>query len=131
MEILEKYIKEIEEDLKITEFNIKDASLKSPGRKHYWVSRLIYHKKNLYSLEKERSSLIKKISKELQHQSPVKLTNVTLEQAVVHSDPIKEINDKISGEKLVIEFLEKTEKTFSSLTYDIKNIVEIMKLEQM
>lgn len=131
MEILEKYIKEIDEDLRITEFNIKDASLKSPGRKHYWVSRLIHHKRNLMNLEKERNSLIKKISKELQHQAPVKLTQISLENAVSHSDPVKEINDKIVNEKLVIEFLEKTEKTFSSLTYDIKNIVEIMKLEQM
>jgi len=38
---------------------------------------------------------------------------------------------KIKEEKFLIELLEKTEKTFSSLTYDIKNIVEIMKLEQM
>ena len=31
--------------------------------------------------------------------------------------------------KLVVEFLEKTEKTLSSITFDIKNIVEIIKLE--
>ena len=38
---------------------------------------------------------------------------------------------KINEEKLIVEFLEKIEKIFSSLTYDIKNIIEIMKLEQM
>jgi hypothetical protein len=131
VEILEKYIKEIEEDLKIDEFNIKEASLKSPGRKHYWVSRLIHHKRNLQELEKQKSITIKKIAKELQHQAPVKLTDSTLERAVLESQVIKDILQKVNDERLLIEFLEKTEKTFSSLTYDIKNIVEIMKLEQL
>ena len=131
MEILERYIKEIDEDLKIDEFNIKEASLKSPGRKHFWVSRLIHHKRNLLTLESQRSSLIKQISKELQAQALVKLSNITVEKAVIESQSIKDIQQKINEEKLIIEFLEKTEKTFSSLTYDIKNIVEIMKLEQL
>jgi len=131
MEILEKYIKEIEEDLKIDEFTIKEASLKSPGKKHFWVSRLIQHKRNLLKLEQERTQLKKKIMKEVQYQSPVKLSNVTLDKSADDSELIKKLSDKIDEEKLIIEFLEKTEKTFSSLTYDIKNIVEIMKLEQL
>lgn len=131
MEILEKYIKEIEEDLKIDEFTIKEASLKSPGKKHFWVSRLIQHKRNLLKLEQERTQLKKKIMKEVQYQSPVKLSNVTLDKSADDSELIKKLSDKIDEEKLIIEFLEKTEKTFSSLTYDIKNIVEVMKLEQL
>ncbi len=131
MEILEKYIKDIEEDLKIDEFTIKEASLKSPGKKHFWVSRLIQHKRNLLKLEQERTQLKKKIMKEVQYQSPVKLSNVTLDKSADDSELIKKLSDKIDEEKLIIEFLEKTEKTFSSLTYDIKNIVEVMKLEQL
>lgn len=131
MEILEKYIKEIEEDLKIDEFTIKEASLKSPGKKHFWVSRLIQHKRNLLKLEQEKTQLKKKIMKEVQYQSPVKLSNVTLDKSADDSELIKKLSDKIDEEKLIIEFLEKTEKTFSSLTYDIKNIVEVMKLEQL
>lgn len=131
MEILERYIKEIEEDLKIDEFNIKDASLKSPGRKHFWVSRLIKHKQNLLFLENQKNQLFKQLSKELQQQSIVKLSTIVAEKAVLDSQTLKDIQNKVQEEKLIIEFLEKTEKTFSSLTYDIKNIVEIMKLEQL
>jgi len=131
MELLEKYVKEIEEDLKIDEFNIKDSSLKAPGRKHYWVSRLIHHKRNLIKLEIERNKLSKKLIKELSVQTPVKLSTATLAATVSESDTIKNFTTQIEEEKLIIEFLEKTEKTFSSLTYDIKNIVEIMKLEQL
>ena len=44
---------------------------------------------------------------------------------------MKEINQKINDESLIVEFLEKTEKTFSSISFDIKNIIEIMKMEQL
>ena len=131
MDILDKYIEELKEDLKIDEFSIKDASLKSPGRKHYWTSRLIYHKRNLMKLENEKNTLIKKASQEIQYQSPVRLSNVAIEKTAQSTDVMKDINLKINEEKLIIEFLEKTEKTLSSLTYDIKNIVELIKLEQM
>jgi len=129
--MMEKYIKEIEEDLKIDEFSIKDSSLKAPGRKHFWVSRLINHKRNLYKLELELEETAKKLVTETREKSPVAISSSTLTNAVAESDIIKSLHIRIKEEKLIIELLEKTEKTFSSLTYDIKNIVEIMKLEQM
>jgi hypothetical protein len=131
MDILDRYIEELKEDLKIDEFTIKDASLKSPGRKHFWTSRLITHKRNLLRLENEKNNIIKRVSQEIQYTSPVKISNVQVEKSAQNTDLMKDINSKINEEKLIIEFLEKTEKTLSSLTYDIKNIVEIMKLEQM
>lgn len=131
MEMLERYINEIEEDLKIDQFNIKEASLKSPGRKHFWVSRLINHKRNLQSLENKKLDLKKQIMDQIHDQSPVKLSTYTVDKTSDDSGMIREIQVKINEEKLIIEFLEKTEKIFSSLTYDIKNIIEIMKLEQL
>ena len=131
MEIVERYIKEIEEDLKIDEFNIKESSLKTPGRKHFWVSRLINHKRNLYFLEQELESTSKKLVTETREKSPVSISSITIQNAVAESDTIKALVLKIKEEKFIIELLEKTEKTFSSLTYDIKNIIAIMQLEQM
>ena len=131
MEMLERYINEIEEDLKIDQFNIKEASLKTPGRKHFWVSRLINHKRNLQSLENKKLDLKKQIMDQIHDQSPVKLSTYTVDKTSDDSGMIREIQVKINEEKLIIEFLEKTEKIFSSLTYDIKNIIEIMKLEQL
>ena len=129
--MLERYISEIEEDLKIDQFNIKEASLKSPGRKHFWVSRLINHKRNLQSLENKKLDLKKQIMDQIHDQSPVKLSTYTVDKTSDDSGMIREIQVKINEEKLIIEFLEKTEKIFSSLTYDIKNIIEIMKLETL
>ena len=131
MEVVERYIKEIEEDLKIDEFNIKEASLKTPGRKHFWVSRLINHKRNLYFLEHELEETSKKLVTETREKSPVAISTMSLTNAIADSEVIKNLQLKIKEEKFVIDLLEKTEKTFSSLTYDIKNLIAIMQLEQM
>ena len=42
-----------------------------------------------------------------------------------------DIQNRIEEQELIVEFLEKTEKTFSSLSFDIKNIVEIIKMETL
>lgn len=131
MELLDRYIKEIEEDLKIDEFNIKELSLKVPAKKHFWVSRLITHKRNLIKLENDKANFKKAVIQELHTQAPVKLSQITADNAAESHDKIKDINLKIAEEKLIIEFLEKTEKTFSALGFDLKNVVEIMKLEQL
>tara|TARA_R110000868_G_scaffold267750_4_gene527053 strand:- start:65 stop:460 length:396 start_codon:yes stop_codon:yes gene_type:complete len=129
MELLKQYIKEITEDLKIDEINVKEVQMRTPGRKHFWVARMINHKIDLEKLLKQR----KKIEKELQTQvlacSEINVSASAVKRKIEESEPIVEINDKIREHELIIELLEKTEKTFSSLSYDLKNIIEIVKME--
>jgi hypothetical protein len=131
MELLDRYIKEIEEDLKIDEFNIKEVSLRVPAKKHFWVSRLINHKRNLLKLEHDKSNFKKAVIQELHNQAPVKLSQVTADNTAESHEKIRDINVKIAEEKLIIEFLEKTEKTFSALGFDISNVIKIIQLEQL
>ena len=49
-------------------------------------------------------------------------------KAEEHVD-VKAIATEIGQLRLVVEFLEKTEKTLSSITFDIKNLIEIIKIE--
>lgn len=131
MSLLEQYISEIEKDLQINEFNLKESSMKTPARKHYWVSKLINHKKNLNKLRKERDNLKKTVVRQIIEESPIKVTVPTAEKASYNHEKMIELSDKIKNEELLIEFLEKTEKTFSAVGFDIKNIIEIMKMEQL
>jgi hypothetical protein len=131
VEILDQYIDEIEKDLQINEFNLKDSSMKTPARKHYWVSKLIRHKKNLLSLRQQRDSIKRDVVRKIIEESPVKVTVPVAEKASYQHEKMKEISNKISNEELIVEFLEKTEKTFSAVGFDIKNIIEIMKMEQL
>ncbi len=131
MNLLDQYIDEIEKDLQINEFNLKDSSMKTPARKHYWVSKLIRHKKNLLILKKQKDNIKREIVDKIIEESPVKITTPVAEKASYKHNKMKEISEKISNEELIIEFLEKTEKTFSAVGFDIKNIIEIMKMEQL
>lgn len=131
MSLLDQYIDEIEKDLQINEFNLKDSSMMVPARKHYWVSKLIRHKRNLLSLRQQRDVIKKEVVKKILEESPVRVTMPIAEKASYKHDKMVEVSQKISDEELIVEFLEKTEKTFSSVGFDIKNIIEIMKMEQL
>jgi hypothetical protein len=129
--LLDQYIDEIEKDLQINEFNLKDSSMKTPARKHYWVSKLIRHKRNLLSLRQQRDIIKKEVVKKIIEESPVKVTVPVAEKASYRHDKMVEISQKINEEELIIEFLEKTEKTFTSMTYDISNIIKVIQIETL
>lgn len=131
MEILKRYIKEIAEDLKLDEFNLKEASMLAPSKKHYWVAKLINHKIELEELKNKKNKLIKSLIKKAEEVSPVKLNKVTLEKTVEETDEVEQINNQIKEQLLIIELLEKSEKTFSNFTYSIKNAIDITTMEQM
>ena len=128
---LDQYNNELKEHLVLDEFNIKDAQMKLPGRKHLWVGRLMRHKQEVNNLKAKKKQLVEKLTKSIQEQSTVRLSVPAAEKVAWNTEPIKKINSEISEHELLIEFLEKVEKIMSSISYDIKNIIEIQKLETM
>lgn len=122
-----KYKEELEKDLKIDQFTIGDKVNQIPHLKHFWVAKLIESKIELKSLQKRKNELIKEITEKTKAELQLSLssTNNIINKAPV----IVEINEKIEELELVIEYLEKAEKIFSSMTYDIKNSIEILKME--
>jgi hypothetical protein len=127
--VLDQYIKELEADLKIDELYLKDYALKLPGIKHKWAGRCIRHKLELANLKKDKETLKSTLIKKLNETASVKLTTPVLEKMADSTSEVKDFYLRIRELELVIELLEKTEKTLSSASYDIKNILEIIKLE--
>ena len=131
MEILKKYISDINKELDINEMNLKESSMRAPARKHFWVSRLINHKIELNNLKKSKDFLIKTLIEKTTPTSPVILSKPALEKSIENTDEVKKINDQIKENESIIEYLEKVEKIYSSITYDIKNMVQMTSMEQM
>ena len=75
------------------------------------------------------SSMIKKVQNS--GDIGLKLSLQSTKEMLAKSPVIAEINEEIEELELIIEYLEKAEKIFSSTTYDIKNAIELMKLEQL
>lgn len=131
MEQLEAYIKEMDKDVEIDEFNIKETQMKLPALKHKWVGRLIRHKGELGRLQSRRDNTIKTVAKELIDTATYQVSLATAQKAAEKHENVKKIDAQIRENKLIVEFLEKSERIFNSMTFDIKNITEIMKLETL
>jgi hypothetical protein len=131
MEILKRYIVEISKELEINEMNLKEASMRAPARKHFWASKLINHKIELNTLVKSKNTLVKSLMAKAEAASPVALSKINLEKTVESTDEVKKINEAIKETDSIIEYLEKVEKVYSSLTYDIKNMIQMTSMEQL
>lgn len=127
--LIDDYIKELEADLKIDELILKEYQLKLPGIKHKWAGRCIRHKLEINELRKKRESTKKIVIDKLNEQSPVKLAAPVVERTAEKCNDIVDFDNKIKELELIIELLEKAEKTLSSTSYDIKNLIDIIKLE--
>ena len=129
MELLNRYIDELTQDTHIDEFNVRDVQLKLPGIKHKWAGRLMRAKSDNSKLERKKKKVIKDLTQKLVKDSPVKLSLPIAEKKVQDLDDIQDIDEQIRDNEVVILFLEKAERILNSMTFDIKNLTEIMKLE--
>ena len=131
MELLQQYIEEIGKDLVLDDFNLKESQLRLPARKHYWVARLIEAKVERNKLISKKKALKKEVVKQVIQDSPIKITQSSAEAAAENHNSLSKLNDAIRERDMIIEYLEKVEKIMSSMGYEIKNIVEIQKMEQL
>lgn len=129
MDLLEQYILELEKDVKLDQFNIRDSQMKIPAYKHKWVGRLMRHKQEVVRLNHQKYQLKRTIASKIQDSTTYKVTKPVAEKAANSHDSIVDITHKLDELSVVIEFLEKAERILSSMTFDVKNLVEIMKLE--
>jgi hypothetical protein len=129
-ELLAKYIEQIKADLDINQINIASVARNLPARRHFWTARLIEHKIKISALEKQKQKILKDVSHKLVNDSPVKIDAKNINRAAEQSDQIQKINEEITDNKNLVEFLEQVQRNFFSATYDVKNVIDIMKLEQ-
>ena len=129
MSQIDDYITEIEEDTKVSELNMKDVQLTLPGIKHKWAGRQIRAKMRLSELYNERDKIKHSTVAILKSESPIDLSDAAAERMADKHTRVQEIRKQIQDQKLIIELLEKAERIFNSMTFDVKNMIEIIKLE--
>ena len=105
--------------------------MRLPARKHFWVARLMDAKRNRNILISKKKKLKKEVVVKVIADSPVRITQSAAETAAEKHESLVVINDKITELDCVIEYLEKVEKIFSNMHWEIKNIVDINKMEQL
>jgi len=131
MELLRKYIEEITKDLQLDDFNIRESQMRLPARKHFWVARLMEAKIKRNSLFRDKKGLKKEVVKKVISDSPVRISQSAAESAAERHESISKLNVSISEQDDIIEYLEKVEKIMGQMHWDIKNIIDINKMEQL
>jgi hypothetical protein len=129
MDLLEQYIKELGEDTMIDEFSMKDVQMKLPAIKHKWAGRLMRVKAENVKLSRDRKRLVRRLTDKLVENSPMKLSVPIAEKKVLSLDDVMDIDQQMRDNEVIALFLEKAERILNSMTFDIKNLTEIMKLE--
>ena len=130
MQTLQKYVEQIKQDLDINEINISQVAKKLPARRHFWTARCIEHKLKVKELKNKKDNIYKNIAKEVEGELPIGFNKKNLFGAVGNTDEMKQINEQIQEQELLVEFLENVQKNFFTATYDIKNVIQLMQLEQ-
>ena len=125
--MLKKYIEDINKDLYLDDFNLKEVQMRLPARKHFWVARLIEAKIKRNTLFGKKKKLKKDLVKKVIQDSPVRINQTAAERY----DSVVSINNSIKEQDTIIEYLEKVEKIMSMMHWEIKNIVDINRMEQL
>jgi hypothetical protein len=130
MIMLEEFQSELQEDTKIDEINLLEKQMMLPAIKHKWVARLILYKRNLNSLNRKKKELRESVLKTLEQTGmPPGLPKSSIDKKIESSAPIIKLQEEIEDVEITIEYLEKVETILRSMTYDMKNIVDITKME--
>lgn len=128
-EILENYRNELSIEIKLNKLNLSDHQVKLPALKHKWASRYINHKHKVYRLKAKKKELFRILVSQKIDESPVRI-NVTVAEKTTYSHPdIQKIDSKIQEQELILEYLEKIQNIVNNIQWDIKNLIEIEKLE--
>lgn len=131
MSLLSKYIKDVEQDLILNDFNIKETQLRLPAKKHFWVARLIEAKRELQELTDKEKKITKILSTKIKEQSPVTLSDKTVLTLIEEQEEFAAIKEKKRDLTNVVEYLEKVEKIFGSMHWEVRNVIELQKLETL
>lgn len=128
---LDDYLEEMQADLEVDEINMKEVQMKLPAIKHKWIGRLMRHKSTIYTLNRKKETTKKQVAEKLKKDSMYNMSDAGLSKLIDKQPVIIEIDEQINEQQLLVEFLEKSERIFSSLSFDLKNLVEMVKLETL
>ena len=128
-DIIDQYLEEANLDTDLDRLEVINTQERLVNNKHKWSARLINHKINLSNFKFKRESALEDRITEFQNTEPVRFSRTIAERAVRNKKEIKVLDLKIKNEQLIIDYLENIYKNISFATNDIKNLVELMKLE--
>jgi hypothetical protein len=125
---LEEFKQRFREFSIINDMNMDSRLLQIPGEKHYWVSCLIDAKNERYKTLKVKKKTKESLTKKIIEEGIVNLNKQTLDN-LENTDSIEKLNDRLHELEMLIEYLELCVKIISFIGGDMKNILELRRLQ--
>lgn len=129
-EKFERIVKDIEKDLKIDRMNMDEKSLQIPSIKHYWVAELYRSKIQIQALEKKKKDLFKAFA-ESDRVMEIGLSKDAIQRQFNATTKVQEINENLEELKIIVEYLEDAKYVLGRVTDDLKNRIELEKVERL
>ena len=129
IDLFTEYHQKIEDFLKIDELNMKDAQMALPSVRHYWVGRLMFHKQQINKLKKTKEKATKALRMKLENESPIGLSPKTIIESISKHEVMQKIDDEITNNELLVEYLSKVEMNFRDAQFGMNNLTKIITLE--
>ena len=129
MKLLDEYSKEIEMDTSIDVTNLMEKQLSSPYVKNKWLYRLMQTKRDLISLIDTKDTYL---HNSMENDNPLNLSKSLIAKKMETNLDYKTLNIKIKEQELLVEYLDMAvNKIFSQIGFDFKNLVELLKMENL
>jgi hypothetical protein len=106
-----------------------EKSLQIPSIKHYWVAELYRTKIQIQKLEKAKKERMKQV--QANQVSEIGLSKSSIMAQVNNDELIIKINDKLEELKIIVEYLEDAKYVLGRVTDDLKNRIELEKVERL
>lgn len=128
-DILSNYIKELNKDVQVTDFNLKEKSLTSSAIWAKWLSYLFLEKENLQRIiDAKQKILTKKMSTQTENNKSL-LRLKSIDKISENDETVKKLNAMFKNTQDCIDFIEKALNILNSFNFNIKNAIDSLKLQ--
>lgn len=138
---LEAYMQEAENDLKITEINLKDKTLARSSLGAKWCRYSFEEEKYKKKIEQDIDDLREQVKQKLYEQkkqaissnnpSVDKLMEVQAEKILVTTQEYKDLKAALKEQEDIVRLILEIQKQISMFGYDLKTAVDVIKLENI
>lgn len=129
---VEEIGKIVQEDMKYNETNVLKKQFDLPSKKQFWLSQLFAAKRELESLKRKKAELTQQAAESYNKDSAVGMSTKSVEATLkARSESFKKLGEEIDEAQFKVEYLTEVTKIYSNATYDIKNIVEMQKMNNI
>ena len=125
---LQRYIKELEDDVKLTEYNLREKSLLCSSNWAKWLSYLFLEKENMQRIADAKQEILKKKTATVKSTDSV-LRMKSEEKISENDETVKKLNLLSKQTQDKIDYIERALNILQNFGYQIKNVHDVLKLQ--